>query len=145
MSPKLLQIPSFPSSYASEGKERESVHKKEIEKYWDWFLCRSWVTFERNFLHASRHHSTNIFTFSILSLLHISQEGSVSTHHSDKRKNGISGMKFLKQGTLLAAANGATSTYWTESYTSWFFGLVFFVLSSARFLPLLNFMCLAFP
>lgn len=38
------------------------------------------------------------------------------------------------------AANRATSTYWTESYSSWFFGLVFF----ARFLSLLNFMCLTF-
>jgi hypothetical protein len=32
-------------------------------------------------------------------------------------------------------ANGATSTYWTESYSSWFFGLVFF----ARFLSAIEF------
>lgn len=116
--------------------------KREIEKYWDWFsyfphLFLLDLEFDLVIIHHiifiefsaySSSPSQTSFDLIIVPVI-------ISTwwyfwneffraSSSNKRKEEEEN------------ANGATSTYWTESYSSWFFGLVFFLCSSSLSLPL---------
>lgn len=121
------------------------VFKREIEKYWDWFLYSSYVrrNFSAYFLSPFNKYLYFLDLIIALCILHKKKSLSISFRDISIRAEMVFYEWIFFFIGVHAGWNGRSNKYllnWKLYFMV--FGLVFFF--AARFLSLLNFMCLAF-